>query len=178
MKKFLMTIVAAVAAVSVNAQVYVGGGLGFTSTSHDGESVTNFAIIPEVGYTLDENMALGLAFGYAETGNDNSKVKTLAVNPYLRYNVLKFGRANLFLDGGFAFKNTDSKSAGYKTNEFAIGIKPGLSVSLNEKLSFVSHLGFVGYETSKPDYDGAKSTNTFGLDLNSLNLTFGMYYNF
>lgn len=173
-----MTIVAAVAAVSVNAQVYVGGGLGFTSTSYDGESTTAFKFIPEVGYTLDESWALGIAFGYAEEGKDNTKVKTVAVNPYARYTFAHFDKVNLFLDGGFEFANIDSKAAGYKTNLFGIGVKPGVAINLNDNLSFVSHFGFLGYQTSKPDYDNAKSTSVFGLEFDQSNLTFSLYYNF
>jgi hypothetical protein len=76
-------------------------------------------------------------------------------------------------------------NAGAKTNAWGIGVKPGVAVNLNEKLSFVAKLGFVGFESSKPDVDGAKATNTFTIDLsgngsafNSNGLTFGLYYNF
>jgi hypothetical protein len=183
MKKFLMTIVAAFAAVSMNAQVYVGGGLGFATQSYDGESSTKFALVPEVGYTLDENSAIGIAIGYSQSGKDDTKATKMVVNPYYRYNLTKIGNVNLFVDGSFAFATTDDKTnkiggKSYKINEWGIGVKPGVAVNLNEKLSFVSHLGFLGYESSKADYDGAKATNTFGFDFSSLNLTFGLYYNF
>ena len=181
MKKFLMTIVAACAAVSMNAQVYLGGGIGFKSVSHDGDSKSEFAIMPEVGYTLDENSAIGITLGYASYANDDSK---LSVAPYYRYNLAKFGNVSLFADGTVYFSQYTKKDGNVvenkdlKTNTFGLGIKPGVAVSLTKELSFVSHLGFLGYENAKEDVSGAKATSTFGLDFSSLNLTFGLYYNF
>ena len=49
MKKILMTLVAAFAAVSMNAQtnMYIGGSLGYSTTSHDGSTLnTKFSFIP------------------------------------------------------------------------------------------------------------------------------------
>lgn len=178
MKKFLMTIVAAVAAISVNAQVYLGGSVGFQVTSHDGNSTTAWNVTPEVGYTLSDDLAIGIALGYGEAGKDATKVKTLGVNPYLRYNFLKFDHVNIFFDGGFGFANVDSKSLGYKTNTWNVGLKPGVSLNLNENVSFVAHLGFLGFQSAKPDFDGAKATNTFGVDLDATNVNFGLYFNF
>ena len=178
MKKILMTMAAMLVTMTMSAQVYVGGEVGFNSVSHDGNSTTAFTLKPEVGYVLDDNWALGLAFGYSESGKNSTKVKTLSVNPYARFTFAKFDHVNLFLDGGFDFTNVDSKSAGHKTNNFGIGVKPGVAVNLNEKISFVAHCGFLGYKTSKPDYDGAKSTDTVGFDFDANNITFGLYFNF
>lgn len=178
MKKIVLTAVAAMMAVVMDAQVYLGGSVGFETVSHDGNSTTAFVLNPEVGYVLDENWALGISLGYGEKGKDNTKVKTFNVNPYARYTYVNFDKVSLFLDGGFSFKNTDSKSAGYKTNEWGVGIKPGVAVALTDKVSFVSHLGFLGYTSSKPDYDNAKATNAFGLNIDATNLDFGFYYNF
>ena len=74
-------------------------------------------------------------------------------------------------------KSIDENFAGTKINTFGIGFKPGVAVNLNEKLSFVAHVGFLGYENEKVKGDD-KSTNSFGLDLSGNNLSFGVYYNF
>ena len=178
MKKILMTMVAAFAALSVNAQFYVGGGVGYLSVSHDGETESAFTLLPEFGYNLNEDMSLGIAVGYGESGKDNHKIKTTIVNPYLRYNVIKNNNVKLFLDGSFDYSNTDSKALGYKVNEWGLGVKPGVAVSLTDNFSFVAHMGFLGYRSEKPDYDGAKATNTVGLSLDATDLSFGFYYNF
>jgi hypothetical protein len=176
MKKIVLTMVAAMVAVVMDAQIYVGGAVGFQTVSHDGNSTTAFTLKPEAGYSFNEDWAVGMAFGYSESGKDESKVKTFIINPYVRYNAVKFDKVNLFLDGGLEYINTKYDS--YKNNTFGIGVKPGISVALTDNLSIVSHMGFIGFKSSKPDFDGAKATNTFGVDLDTNHLDFGLYYSF
>ena len=62
----------AVFAMTASAQVYVGGQIGFTSSSvkivSDGESIsgTSFKILPEVGYKLNDKWAVGIQIGYSQ----------------------------------------------------------------------------------------------------------------
>ena len=163
-------------AVVMDAQVYVGGALGFQTVSYDGDSETAFTLKPEVGYNFNEDWALGMAIGYGETGKSEHKVKTFIINPYVRYNAVKLDKVTLFLDGAFEYTNTKYNS--YKINEWGIGVKPGIAVALTDNFSLVSHLGFLGYESSKPDTDGAKATNTFGFAIDANSIDFGLYYSF
>ena len=184
MKKIMMTLAAVAVAATMNAQVYVGGGVGFQTSSYDGNSETYFKIMPEIGYNLDENWAVGISVGYGETKTKvkeegitmTAKVKSFSVAPYARYTFAKFDKVNLFVDGGVEYVHT--KSGDDKNNQFAIGLKPGVAVNLNDKLSFVAHVGFLGYKYDKDDYEGAKAANTFGLDIDGSSLSFGLYYNF
>lgn len=72
MKKVVLFAVAAFAAVAMSAQVYLGGSLGFSSSSlkiadgADKLSGSSFQIRPEVGYKLDDKMALGIELGYTQ----------------------------------------------------------------------------------------------------------------
>ena len=189
MKKIMMTLAAVCVAATMNAQVYVGGSLGFETTSQDGVSNSSLTLMPEVGYALDDNLAVGIAFGYSEDSEDIKKVnpisgdeytvseknKKFVINPYLRYTFLKLEKVNVFVDGGLEYVHKDN--AGSKNNSFGIGVRPGVAVNLNDKLSFVSHFGWLGYKNSKDDYEGAKAANTFGLNLSS-KVSFGVYYNF
>ena len=185
MKKIFMTLAAVCVAATMNAQAYIGGGIGLQSTSHDGNSTTTIKLMPEIGYNLNDSWAIGIALGYGEdkyTVKDDKgaevsiKTKAFTVNPYARYTFAKFDKVNLFVDGSVAYTHTDY--TGDKTNAFSVGLKPGVAVNLNDKLSFVAHAGFLGWTTSKPDVDGAKSTNEFGFDLDGSDLSFGFYYNF
>ena len=176
MKKIMMTLAAVAVAATMNAQSYVGGSFGFTSVSHDGDNVTAFKVMPEIGTTLTDDLAVGITFGYAQSGKGNNKVKAWGVNPYLRYTFAKFDKVNVFVDGTVGYEY--NKIGEVKINSFSIGFKPGVAVNLNEKLSFVAHVGFLGYKYDKDDYEGAKAANTFGLDLDGTNLSFGLYYNF
>lgn len=166
--------------MSVNAQVYVGGSLGinaWSSQKNAGDrSETTFSILPEVGYNLNDEWAVGTVIGYVSdkwTGVNGISESAFTFNPYARYTYLKAGKVSLFVDGGVDF-TTASKA---DWNELAIGLKPGLAVSLSDNISFVSHLGFIGYDVYNPDGDD-NNTSKFGLDLNGNNLTFGLYFNF
>ena len=202
MKKILMTMVAAFAAVSMNAQYYVGGEIGFASSKAavaGAETQTSFKIMPEFGYVLDETMSVGIMLGYEQgdaAGAFNTSAKSFAIgegiqgvndkatsyviNPYLRYNMMKFGNVSLFGDASVLYRHSE-RDLGVlgkdKYNEFGIGVKPGIAVALNDKISFVSHLGFLGYVQGKQDVDGAEAASAFGFDFAN-NLTFGLYYNF
>ena len=63
MKKIMMIAAMMVAAVSANAQAYVGGGIGFQTTSQGDNTNTVIKIMPEIGYNLSENWAVGIALG-------------------------------------------------------------------------------------------------------------------
>ena len=183
MKKIFAVALVAMMTMTVNAQVYVGGGVGLQTSSYDGNSETYFTIIPEIGYNLNEDWAVGMTIGYGEAKTKmnvagvkvTDKVKTFQIAPYARYTFAKFDKVNLFVDGTVGYSHVNY--AGTKTNSFGLGLKPGVAVNLNDKLSFVAHVGFLGYQNDKVKGDD-KSTNTFGLNLDGSNLSFGVYYNF
>ena len=93
MKKILMTMVAAFAAVSMNAQMYVGGGIGFTNSTNKttANEITNtgFSIAPEFGMALDEKMGVGIAvsFGSDKTKNEDKNLNTSTENTVTTINV-------------------------------------------------------------------------------------------
>lgn len=177
MKKILLTLAVAVSSIAASAQVYVGGEVGFWR-DYD-QNKTTFNLQPEVGYTLDEDWALGIALGYGYTYNDGAKTNAFTVAPYARYTFAKLGPVNLFLDGGFGFATYKVKGADDSNTGWEIGIKPGVSVNLTDKLSFVAHCGFLGYRDSDDDHPYKYFGNDgLGFDLSGNNLTFGLYYNF
>jgi len=187
MKKFLMTIAAAFVAVSMNAQLYLGGSLGFGSWSTQkllgDKSEAVFSILPEIGYNLNDQWAIGTVIGYQNNKFNNvvnidgvnvaGHEAAFTFNPYARFTYLKAGSVNLFIDGGVDFSSATKGDCTY----LGFGFKPGVAINLNDKFSFVSHLGFVGYQLVNPDGDD-NNTSYFGLDMSGANLTFGLYYNF
>lgn len=179
MKKIMMTLVAVAMATTMNAQWYVGGSVGFGSVKH-GDSESTYKFIPEVGYNLNDQWAVGVAFGYqkgdASFGNGNESInqdvltETFTVSPYARYTVTSSDAVSVFVDGGIDYKSIKDNGS-----VFGIGLRPGIAVKASDKLSFVAHLGFVGYENYSPKH--GDSSNAFGLDLSN-NVSFGLYYNF
>ncbi|MBR4389180.1 MAG: outer membrane beta-barrel protein [Prevotella sp.] len=173
MKKILMTLTVAVMAISANAQVYVGGGFGVASASVDGgDDVTTYKFVPEVGYAFNDEWAAGVAFGW-EGASEGAK--TVSVNPYVRWTFVKSGRVSAFVDGSFEYDHIYGNGA--DIDGISFGLKPGLAVGLTNHLSFVTHIGFLGYENAKDNNTDIK-VDTWGLDLDGRNITFGLYYSF
>ena len=179
MKKILMTMVAVFAAMNMNAQVYVGGSVGFGSAKvGGGESESTYKIVPEIGYNLNDQWAIGASLGY-QKGACNfgsfdfapGDTEIFTVNPYARYTFLNSDMVNVFVDGGLGFASI--KDGG---SLFQVGLRPGIALKANDKISFVAHIGFVGFETASPKH--GDSSNAFGLNLDGNNIMFGVYYNF
>jgi len=212
-----MTLAAVAIAATVNAQIYVGGTLGFESGNNKTErsaagattttelGTTTFSILPEFGYKIDDQMAVGLAFGYSytseETGkNPDTKDKTsrFEFNPYFRYTFLQMGNFSVFADAQVGFytgkTTTEASVSGAvvsveypKVSGYSFTICPGIAYKANDALSFVAKLGNsinghngLGFWSDKVETN-ANTTITdtsFGLNLSSIGLQFGAYYNF
>ena len=177
MRKLFTLAVLAVVTMTASAQLYLGGGIG--TWRNTDENSTSVKIVPEVGYQLDSKWAIGTQVGYVYNYVKGTKLNAMVVNPYARYTFAKLGKVNLFLDGGFGFATYKIKGNDSSDNAWEVGIKPGLSVNLTEKLSFVSHVGFFGYRDADDsvieDVFGEKG---FGFDLNASQITFGLLWNF
>lgn len=171
-----------VAAVAANAQVWVGGSLGFWNNGDaEGSSIkTSFSIAPEVGYDLSEDwsIAIGLSYGLKKP-DQGEDLSAITVTPYARYNLIKAGNFKFFLDGAFDFGSIDN---GESYTAWGIGIKPGVAYSLNEKFSLVGHVGFLGYQAaddkiSSKDWQELGIQKGFGFAFDN-NISFGVYYAF
>ena len=184
MKKVFLSLVVLASSLVASAQMYVGGEVGFWR-NYDANN-TSFGITPEVGYNLSDNLAIGIAlsYDYNYLGNDLKK-NAIKVAPYARYTYAKFGNVNLFLDGGLSFQTYKYSQDGESSdavNAWEIGLKPGLAVNLTSKLSFIAHMGFIGYRDAEDGYKGASWDGTtgdgFGFKLSGNDLKFGLLYNF
>ena len=135
MKKVLVILALAFAAIQANAQVYAGGALSINGQK--GNVV--FGIAPEIGYNLTDNIAVGVAaplvFG------DGYSI--ISVDPYVRYYFLEAGPVRLFADAEFNFSR--SKIESYGANTWGVGVKPGLAVPINDSFSIVAHFCRLGY---------------------------------
>lgn len=172
--------VAAFAAMSMNAQLYVGGSFAFEAWSSQkkagDKSETVFKLMPEIGYNLTDEWAIGTVIGYQSdkfNGVNGISESAFTIAPYARYTFTKLGKVNLFVDGGVGF--TSASKADW--TELQIGFLPGLAVNLTDNLSFVSHIGFIGYDLVNPDGDD-NNISKFGLSLDGTDISFGLYYTF
>ena len=202
-----MTVVAAFAAMSMNAQCYIGGTIGFNSSTDKAttpgveETNTGFTIAPEFGMKLDDKLGWGIQVGFGTTKNKKERAATatipatsvettltnIEVSPYLRYQIVQWGKANFFVDGGIDLGFTSAKDMKSAMN-LGLFASPGVAYNVSDKWSLVARINKVftlGYTKGMvPDVAGAPDAPTnfrigAGLDDFVLGaLTFGIYYNF
>ena len=193
MKKVILAALVAVASLSANAQVYLGGQLGINAGKADNttQSITKFQIAPEIGYNINEKWAIGLGIGFTTQNglfNDeqvfqmpisdkygkSASVFTLA--PYARWTFAKTGIASFFVDGGIDV-NFWNNSRG---NSFFIGLTPGVKLSASEKVDFVAEIAALGFAwgSEKAYTAGVAPKSAFGFNVNNTAVKFGVYYNF
>ena len=184
MKKILMTLVAVAMATTMNAQTWIGGELGFSSSHVNGEKNTNkqFFVSPEIGYNLDDNLSVAIKLGYEHSSvlkiEDQllENVNAYTINPYVRYAFVKAGNFSAFIDGGIFYTTAHFKDSDNNYNQFGAAVTPGIAYAVSDKVTLVSHLGDGLYYNHEWIKD-LTHANNFGFNfLNSI--SFGAYYNF
>lgn len=180
MKKILTFAIALVATISASAEGwYAGGSVAFDRDITDNK--TEFLILPEIGYNLNEKVAIGGVLGYDHQYENGIKVNIFKINPYIRYTYFKSGIVNLFVDGGFEFGTGKTKfenGSSDAANIWGIGVRPGVALNVSEKVSFVAHIGYLGYRGANDEAKAAGVPEIFGVGLNGNDIQIGFYYNF
>ncbi len=197
MKKFFAIAALAVASLTANAQAWLGGNIGYTSTTSKSENnygsaettSSNFSFAPEVGYDLDETWSVALRLSYAHTDsysvsvgghNYNGKANSFAINPYVRYKFFNEGNFTAFLDGGLTYGITHINGTSNvldNPNFFNAAINPGIAYAINDKVTLVAHFGDLSYNiatTKAKKYDVKQTVRAFNIGLDN-SISFGAY---
>ncbi|WP_462281597.1 outer membrane beta-barrel protein, partial [Salinivirga cyanobacteriivorans] len=176
MKKSILLIITMVAFIGVNAQINIGGSVGFSvsnsesttdGTSVDGPSNTNIRLLPEVEYMLAENLSIGgqIGFSFNKTNDDandyESSLFMFEIAPYGRMYFPLGENIELFGEGGIGFaRGTEKITVGSTTNDgntytdFSLGVAPGLRYAISEKLKLELRAGYLGYMFSSVNDNG------------------------
>lgn len=177
MKKIILSAIIVASAMTANAQAWIGGELGFNSTTYKGgsnkETLSNVTISPEIGYNLDENWAVAAKLEYSHF-EDGGTANAVGINPYVRYTFAKTGNLSFFIDGGLSWTSTHYKGEDKNANTYGIGFNPGLAYAISKKVSLVAHIGDFSYNHYK-FHDTKIDGFNLGLD-NSI--SFGAYVAF
>lgn len=179
MKKIILTALVAVASLGANAQVWLGGQVGFATAHYDNvdKNVTTFNITPEIGYSLSDKWDLALQIGYDYSKvEDEDALGAFTVAPYARYTFATSGKVGFFLDMGFGIQTGDfySNALGKSYEDetaWHVGLRPGVKFAASDKVTLVASTGFLGYQAAGDD-------NAFGFNVNGNNLQLGVYYSF
>lgn len=168
MKKVFLTAIFAVCAMAASAQLYVGGGLGFSKEDNNGAKTTEWSIRPEIGYTVNDNWAFGVALGYTDVKDQQS---TFSVEPYARWTFFRADALSIFADGAVSIDRVKPE-VGESTTGWGIAVKPGVAYAINENFSVVAHVGALGY------WDRDNDIKEYGVSFDSTDLSFSLYYSF
>src|SRR6056297_377668 len=202
MKKSILLIMAIALTFSLSAQMKVGGSIGFMGqssktttdgTTNEGPTYTDIVLLPNVEYMLSDNFSIGGKIGFSLDMSKNDAADTKSslfmfhVSPYARMYFPLGDKLSFFGEGGIQFaRGTEKVTFGSTTNdgdtrtEFGIGVIPGFSYGLSDKVSLELTTGFLGYQlTSINDNQDPETTdkfNNYGLLLNFSNISFGIKY--
>ncbi|WP_123812047.1 outer membrane protein [Mangrovimonas sp. DI 80] len=170
---------------SENLQNYVGESTGY-----------GFAISPKVGYTISNNLILGLGVGYDHreyksqredpSENSTNTTKQYGIFPYIKKHFPLSKKLALHIQGEARYSkykpSTEhvSTEVSYSTesHDIFIGLRPGISYSLSKNFLMQANIGALGYNSTKSKRDGEDNTksNSFAFSLKSSNLYFGIVW--
>lgn len=156
MKKLLLSLTAVCAlALGANAQtekgtIILGGTASYQSTKSDADgarSAQNLNLVPNAGYFVADNFALGTGVGYnyskSATANPVGQNESVVVSPFGRYYVglsdqfKFFGQASVPMEFGTVKPvdvNGNSGSKTGKSNSIGVALSPGFSYFPTKKV--------------------------------------------
>lgn len=158
--------------LGLNAQVFIGGGIGFSSTTDEKENLNVladksssmvFTFSPNVGGFVSENLALGIELNFSnfktENGIDSefiTKQSSIGINPYLRYYAWRLNKFSVFFQGNIGAEFSKSSidrgntiSDGPKVTKYYVSVFPGLSYDLSDKLLLETSINFLSFGYSQ-----------------------------
>lgn len=210
MKKVFLAVALIAATSAVNAQLFLGGSIGLNGTSGStkvGEndkvstqSAFDFSLNPTIGYNLTDKWIVGgtVAFGIGTT-NDHAnpvEVKTTAanwsINPFARYEVAKFNKFGVWVEGkltvgGVASKDKTTTTIGTSTTVttvkdpyttiLGINFTPMMTYNISDNWQLTTALNFLGVGFNSAiatqtvnDVKTVGVVNSYGLNLNTDNV--------
>ena len=192
MKKIFFALVFAVAGVcTANAQVFVGGSVGFDanfgkykagSSSTDKDTYSSLIVSPKVGFQMSDNMAVGAEVGISRLatktpnysgGNDlKSNITMWGFAPFLRYTLVEADRLSVLLEGSVGVEGGKSKSKlgsnssdGPKLFGYSATVLPVVSYNLSDRMALELSSDFLRFGfTSLTTKDDSGSTETKDID--------------
>jgi len=194
-KCLLILAMTAFMAVNVSAQsLFVGGSLGFNTTSNEtttdgttteGPSTFSYTIMPKAGLFLSDELAVGGAIGLSGSKTNNNgdpEVITTStmfvINPFVRYYAINSGDFSIFAEGGlnmgFGSSTTESDGTsvdGPKDREFSIYVAPAISYAVSDNFRLEASIGSVYFRSDKQiteetEFTAESEDKSTGLGLN------------
>lgn len=196
MKQFFFALAALTAGVTyaqetesaaglAKGDIFMGGMVNFSSSKYTAEGnykESGFAIAPNIGFMVSENIALGGELGYAKStveeteGAPEAEISAFSIGAFGRYYFTPASKFSLFGQLGVQYAKVDYGDL--DGNAFGIEAAPGVQYFLNDHFGLLAKWGVLSYASAKVDAPGAEASTEFefGVDLN--NIDFGLFYKF
>ncbi len=201
MKKLILSLTAVVAlALGANAQTekgkwILGGTASYESNKTDAagaKAVEFLAIMPNAGYFVSNNLALGTGVGYQLTKGSTSRTESITVSPFARYyaglsdQFKFFGQASVPLAFGTVKAVDASGDVGAKTGSstsVGVALSPGFAYFPTKKIGIEFALNGISYtDTSVEDAGGndiaGAGSERFSIGTNFFQPRIGIQFHF
>lgn len=206
MKKILVIVAATLFGISANAQWFVGGSLSLNYDSTNYDSVTpvktstfTVNIAPQIGYNINEKLAVGASLNitpgynissesFYDPGSDEPHVTTnkftnfnWSINPFVRYCIWSINKFGICAQGGIGIGTRSVILGDRSTTTFNVSVSalPVLTYSLNEKFTLLAYIS-AAQLSFNGNYGNGTSNTQFGFNAATQGqlLAVGFQYNF
>ncbi len=146
----------------------VGGTVGFEKSEAGASEVTEFDIVPRVGYFIKDDILLGAGLGYSYIKQNGASDDTFAVTGYGRKYWMPENRFMPFAQGdvtlGFGEDETGDSSLAWGLN-----VRPGFTYRFSKHVSFDASVGRIGYNNN-----GGDDNESYGVRFNLDDVNLGI----
>lgn len=184
--------------------IYTGGALQFSTSSQkqktddsetDLSSSFSYTVLPNAGYFLKENIAIGVGIGITGSSNTNptvdpertSKSTRFVFSPHARYYLSLSDNLSAIAQGSLTAQFGNSKveqgnttSTTSKDRTYGISVNPGLAYQVSDRFAFEIFTGGLSYRSDigidPDDSDNRNISNQFSFGPNLNNLTVSIRY--
>ena len=178
MKKFFPLLLGLALLIPANLQAqsndkgfFVEGSVSYASDYSGGYNGNGskrtgdfFIITPTIGYQFNDKWSAGFKVGFSTSGN--YMFNWNSYTPFVRYNILSFGKTCLFTEAKVSKFDWNEILDGGRNNDFIeAGFSLGISYPFNEHLKLVCQYLHIGY--SNEYRDSNKRCSKHGLNLHS-----------
>lgn len=179
---------------------YVNGSVSLSSQStkdtpiNSETNISTYSFSPTVGYTISDNLILGLGLGYTHNSyeflasspsvvNFKSNFGNFQIYPYIKKYFAVGSKLALTLQGEARYSNGENLiqhingPATTDNENYFIGLRPGITFTLNKTFALEANIGSLGYNYSSSTnnfYSYKTTISRFNFDLSTSNIFFGL----
>ncbi|WP_164549859.1 outer membrane beta-barrel protein [Nonlabens ponticola] len=172
------------------------GAVSFSSSNSENDSFESddlsFGFIPQLGLAVSDDLVIGLGLGFTYNESESSSsfsqitntsyARSYSFRPYVKkyFSLSENFALNIQGEVEYFISNQESNSFSADIDGFSIGLRPGISYSLNDAFALQAQVGSLGYATAniEPEFGEESTSSSFGFNLNMQQVNIGVSYFF